>query len=132
VATGPALSKNRCPEGGIDVDVGDYNNDGWLDICVTNTESNTLYQNMGDGTFTDVSKLTNLGGVTAILVGFGTKFMDFDNDGNLDLFVANGHVQDETTVKGQVPLTLQRDQLSHNNRDGIYYELTSPLSEKWC
>ena len=106
VATGPALSKNRCPEGGIDVDVGDYNNDGWLDIFVTNTESNTLYQNMGDGTFTDVSELTNLGGVTATLVGFGTKFMDFDNDGNLDLFVANGYAQDETTVKGQVPLAL--------------------------
>ena len=50
---------------------------------------------MGDGTFTDVSELTNLGRVTATLVGFGTKFMDFDNDGNLDLFVANGHVQDE-------------------------------------
>ena len=106
VAAGPALSKSGWPEVGMDVDVGDYNNDGWLDIFVTNTESNTLYQNMGDGTFTDVSELTNLGGVTATLVGFGTKFMDFDNDGNLDLFVANGYAQDETTVKGQVPLGL--------------------------
>jgi len=130
MATGTALSKTGWPEGGMGVDVGDYNNDGWLDIFVTNTESNTLYQNMGDGTFSDVSEPTNLGGVTAALVGFGTRFIDFDNDGDLDLFVANGHVQDEITTTGELSVAFQRDQLYRNNGDGTYRELSSPDQRK--
>ena len=130
MATGTALSKDGWPEGGMGVDVGDYNNDGWLDIFVTNTESNTLYQNMADGTFLDVSESTNLGGVTATLVGFGTKFIDFDNDGNLDLFIANGHVQDSISIDGNISVALQRDQLYRNNGEGAYYELSSPSKRK--
>src|SRR5712692_3204666 len=78
---------------GMNVEVGDYDNDGWLDIYVTNItdeymkECNMLWHNNGDGTFTDVSKET---GTCATLWGWGGKFGDFDNDGWLDLFVVNG------------------------------------------
>ncbi|MBZ5507107.1 MAG: CRTAC1 family protein [Acidobacteriia bacterium] len=78
---------------GMNVDVADYDNDGWLDIYITNItdeymkECNMLWHNSGDGTFTDVAKETatcNTGW------GWAAKFGDFDNDGWLDLFVVNG------------------------------------------
>ncbi|MBS1856999.1 MAG: CRTAC1 family protein [Acidobacteria bacterium] len=78
---------------GMNVDVGDYDNDGWLDIYVTNItdeymkECNMLWHNNHDGTFLDVSKETQ---TCATLWGWAAKFGDFDNDGWLDLFVVNG------------------------------------------
>jgi enediyne biosynthesis protein E4 len=78
---------------GMNVDIADYDNDGWLDIYVTNItdeymkECNMLWHNNHDGTFTDVSKET---GTCATLWGWSAKFGDFDNDGWPDLFVVNG------------------------------------------
>jgi len=77
----------------MNVDVADYDNDGWLDIYVTNItdeymkECNMLWHNNRDGTFTDVSKET---GTCSTLWGWAAKFGDFDNDGWQDLFVVNG------------------------------------------
>jgi hypothetical protein len=78
---------------GMNADVGDYDNDGWLDIYVTNItdeymkECNMLWHNNHDGTFTDLSKET---GTCETLWGWSAKFGDYDNDGLLDLFVVNG------------------------------------------
>ncbi len=78
---------------GMNVDVGDYDNDGLLDIYVTNItdeymkECNMLWHNNGDGTFTDLSRET---GTCSTLWGWAAKFADFDNDGWLDLFVVDG------------------------------------------
>jgi len=78
---------------GMNADVGDYDNDGWLDVYVTNItdeymkECNMLWHNNGDGTFTDLSKET---GTCPTLWGWAAKFGDFDNDSLLDLFVVNG------------------------------------------
>jgi len=78
---------------GMNVDVADYDNDGWLDIYVTNItdeymkECNMLWHNSGDGTFTDVAKET---GTCNTGWGWAAKFSDFDNDGWQDLFVVNG------------------------------------------
>ena len=78
---------------GMNVDVADYDNDGWLDIYVTNItdeymkECNMLWHNNGDGTFTDISKET---GSCETGWGWAAKFADFDNDGWQDLFVVNG------------------------------------------
>ena len=78
---------------GMNVDVADYDNDGWLDIYVTNItdeymkECNMLWHNNHDGTFTDVSRET---GTCETLWGWSAKFGDFDNDGWPDLFVVNG------------------------------------------
>jgi hypothetical protein len=78
---------------GMNADVGDYDNDGWLDIYVTNItdeymkECNMLWHNNQDGTFTDISKET---GTCATLWGWAAKFGDFDNDGWQDIFVVNG------------------------------------------
>lgn len=81
---------------GMNAEFGDYNNDGWLDIYVANIstdefleEGNVLHENLGDGSFVDVAVETNCwdGGW-----GWGCKFMDFDNDGDLDIFAVNGFV----------------------------------------
>jgi hypothetical protein len=77
----------------MNVDLGDYDRDGWLDIYVTNItdeymkECNMLWHNNGDGSFTDLSKET---GTCNTLWGWGAKWGDFDNDGWEDLFVVNG------------------------------------------
>lgn len=68
------------------VAVGDYDNDGWLDLYVTTFGANVLYHNEGDGTFTDVTKRA---GVAEARWSAGASFVDYDRDGHLDLFVAN-------------------------------------------
>ena len=78
---------------GMNAEVGDYDNDGWLDVYVTNItdeymkECNMLWHNNGDGTFTDLSKET---GTCGTLWGWAAKFGDFDNDGLQDIFAVNG------------------------------------------
>jgi len=80
---------------GMNVEMGDYDNDGWLDIYVTNItepylyECNMLWRNNGDFTFMDVSKVL---GVCDTEWGWGAKFIDFNNDGFLDLYVLNGFI----------------------------------------
>jgi hypothetical protein len=74
--------------------VGDYDNDGRVDLYVTNfsDDSNTLRHNDGEGNFTDVTFQSGHGEVTIPFLGWGTSFLDYDNDGWKDLLVANGHV----------------------------------------
>ncbi len=88
---------------GMGVDAADYNNDGWLDLFVSNVDHETysLYRNNKDETFDDVSPATGLAAATRLLSGWGLKFFDYDNDGNLDLLLANGHP--DTMVGRRMP-----------------------------
>jgi len=92
--SGVALNENGREQAGMGLAVGDYDNDGRVDFHVTNfsDDSNTLYHNDGDDNFTDVTFQVGLGEVSIPFLGWGTSFVDFDNDGWLDLFVVNGHV----------------------------------------
>ncbi len=93
---GVALSGEGNAEAGMGIAVGDYDADGDLDLFVTNfmNETNTLYRNEDGRGFQDVTVAASLSGVSRPFVGFGTFFFDYDNDGWLDLFVTNGHVDD--------------------------------------
>jgi hypothetical protein len=89
-----ALNENGSSFAGMGVDFADYDNDGWPDIFVTalSLEGFVLFRNDHDGTFDDVSEKSGIQQASRYLGGWGTKMLDFDNDGWKDLFVANSHV----------------------------------------
>ncbi|HKS30253.1 MAG TPA: CRTAC1 family protein [Pyrinomonadaceae bacterium] len=93
-ASGMALNEQGREQAGMGLAVGDYNSDGRVDFYVTNfsDDSNTLRRNEGEGIFADVTLQSGHGEVTMPFLGWGTCFVDYDNDGWLDLLVANGHV----------------------------------------
>ncbi len=92
--SGIALNENGREQAGMGLGVGDYNNDGLVDFYITNfsDDSNTLYRADGDANFTDATYQAGLGEPTIPFLGWGTAFIDFDNDGWKDILVANGHV----------------------------------------
>ena len=110
--SGFALNDEGREQASMGIAVGDYNRDGRVDFCITNfsDDYNTLYRNDGDASFTDVSHASEIANPTIPFLGWGTGFLDFDNDGLLDLFFANGHVypgvdkQDWGTTWAQRPL----------------------------
>jgi hypothetical protein len=94
--TGTSHSESGREESGMGVTAGDYDDDGWPDLFVSNfvSQTNTLYHNEGrGGLFLDESTNSGLGPVSLPRVGWGTRFFDYDLDGWLDLFVVNGHVE---------------------------------------
>lgn len=98
---------------GMGVDSADFNQDGWMDLFVANIdrEMYSIYQNNHDETFDDEAGPTGIGSATRLMSGWGLKFFDYDNDGNLDLFLANGNPDDlieslHSQVKYQEPLML--------------------------
>jgi hypothetical protein len=103
------------PQAGMGTDCADYNGDGLPDLFVTNfaEELNTLYENRGDGIFEDVSTKAGLGSGYGPL-GFGTKMFDADNDGDLDLYVTNGHVIDNVKLYQPGQAYAQKDLLYEN------------------
>src|ERR1700759_4873761 len=81
---------------GMGTDSADFNQDGWMDLFVANIdhERYSLYQNDHDETFDDKARPTGISAATQLMSGWGLKFFDYDNDGNLDLFLANGNPDD--------------------------------------
>lgn len=81
---------------GMGVDSADVNQDGWMDLFVSNIDEEifSLYRNKRDGSFEDVAMQSGIGMATRWLSGWGLKFFDYDNDGNLDLILANGFPDD--------------------------------------
>jgi hypothetical protein len=93
--TGVAYGENGGVFAGMGTDFADYNNDGWPDIFVNAlaNQKYTLFRNQ-KGTFEDVSNSSGVGAITMLHSGWGAKMVDYDNDGWLDLFIAQGHVMD--------------------------------------
>jgi enediyne biosynthesis protein E4 len=120
--SGIAISGDGLEQGSMGVDWGDYLHDGRMAMFVTNfvEQPDTLYRNMGENGFADASWPAKLARPTYPMVGWGTAFFDPDNDGWLDLLVANGHVYPQTdsipdTTGYRQPLMLFR-----NKRDGRF------------
>jgi enediyne biosynthesis protein E4 len=97
---GVAFSQDGRARSGMGVDSADYDQDGWQDLFVTNVDQEmySIYHNHHDETFDDVAGPTGIGGTTRLMSGWGLKFFDYDNDGNVDLFIANGHPDDKIEV----------------------------------
>src|SRR2546426_419623 len=96
-ASGTAVDGFGSPQGSMGATVGDVNHDGLQDIFVTNfiDQQNTLYVNEGNNLFSDRTNNFNLGLIGFHYSGWGTKLVDFDNDGWLDLFITNGHTMEQ-------------------------------------
>jgi enediyne biosynthesis protein E4 len=113
---GVAYSADGRARSGMGVDSADFNDDGWMDLFVANIDREmfSIYQNSQDETFDDQAGPTGIGVATRLMSGWGLKFFDYDNDGNLDLFLANGNPDDlieslHSQVKYQEPLMLFRN-----------------------
>ena len=127
--SGFAVNGDAREQASMGIAVGDYNRDGKVDLYVTNfsDDYNTLYRNDGDGNFSDVSFRAGVAEATIPFLGWGTGFLDFDNDGLADIFVANGHVypgvdgQDWGTTFAQRPLLFR-------NIDGTKFEQVPPAT----
>jgi hypothetical protein len=112
-----AFSENGQPRSGMGVDAADFDGDGWEDLFVANIDREmfSLYRNQHDETFADVAFANGVAQATRLLSGWGLKFFDYDNDGLIDLILANGHPDDmierySTQVKYKEPLVLFHNQ----------------------
>jgi hypothetical protein len=128
---GVALSGDGMEQGSMGVDWGDYLHEGRLSMIVTNfvEQGSTLYHNLGKDNFADVSVRAKLMRPTYPYVSWGTAFFDMDNDGWIDLFVANGHVYPQVdTIAGgasyRQPMLLFR-----NHRDGTFDDVSQALAD---
>ncbi len=123
---GLAFNESGEPTAAMGVAVGDSDGDGRPDILVTNfyEEGVTLFRNLGGGRFEVATPRARLKVPTRGRLGFGTGFADFDNDGALDLFIANGHVNDVTPLR--MPYRM-KPQLFRNDGHGRFSDV-SPAS----
>ncbi len=114
--TGVAFNSDGREQAGMGIDTADYDNDGWPDIVKTNfsDDSNNLYHNDGNGQLSDRAASTKFGPVSIPFLGFGAKFLDFDNDGWKDIFIANGHVNPQVDQHSFGVTYAERPLMFHN------------------
>jgi len=127
--TGVGFNENGRAEAGMGVDFGDVNRDGWLDLFVTNFsgETNTLYLNEKNGFLVDATSRTGLGHPSINLLGFGTKFVDLDLDGWLDIFIVNGHVIDNIKLFNRDYTHAQQKQIFINQGNETFLDQTKTI-----
>src|SRR5260370_22800237 len=111
----------RC---GMGVDAGDYNNDGWQDLFVTNfnRERFSIYRNRGDLTFSDEAGSSGIGTATQMYSGWGVKFYDYDLDGEVDLILCTGH-PDDLIEKISSTLTYREPLMLFHNEGGKFVNM---------
>ena len=121
---GVAYSDSGAPRSGMGVDAADYDGDGWQDLFVANIDQElfSLYQNQKDLTFID--KPGEIGQATRLLSGWGLKFFDYDNDGDPDLILANGHPDDMVEIQS-LKVKYKEPLLMFENVNGKYKNVTA-------
>jgi hypothetical protein len=126
---GAAVNGAGNSEASMGIDAGDFDNDGDEDLFITNwlNQMNTLYVNTGGGLFEDRKAASGLGAPSLAKTGFGTAWFDYDNDGWLDLFTANGSVSMiEAQLRANDPFPLKmQNQLYRNTRDGRFADVSA-------
>lgn len=132
--SGVAYSDSGAPRSGMGVDATDYDNDGWQDLFVANIDQElfSLYHNEKDLTFID--RPGEIGPATRLLSGWGLRFFDYDNDGDPDLILANGHPDDMVEIQS-LKVKYKEPLLMFENVNGTYKHVSSisgaPFSKDW-
>src|SRR5580698_5115015 len=125
---GVGLSVFGKPRSGMGVDAADYDQDGWIDLFEANVdhEMYSLYHNDKNEVFTDVANPNGIGAATRMMSGWGLKFFDYDNDGNIDLLLCNGHPDDE--VEKRIEFVTFREPMLLFRNTGKGFENVSAAS----
>jgi hypothetical protein len=131
VEAGCAFAESGTALAGMGIGIADYDHDGREDLFVTNfsNQPNTLYRNMGQGRFQDVSMETGVALPHMQFLSFGCEFFDYDADGWPDLIVANGHVQLHADSASPGVTYSERKQLFHNEGGQRFAEVTTGLGD---
>jgi len=126
---GIALSDNGKAEAGMGTDAADMNGDDRLDVFITHLdlEHARLYRNLGDGSFEDATFAAKLGYATFRYSGFGTCFIDYDNDGARDIFMANGHILDNVELFHAETRYAEPKLVYRNNGRGLFENMSDRL-----
>jgi len=135
VTTGMAYSESGATRGGMGIDVGDADGDGYIDIAVGNfsQEMSALYRGSAGGFFVDDAPQAGIGLPTLMTLAFGTLFFDYDSDGLLDLLLVNGHIEPEINKTQRLQKYTQPPHLFRNESNGSFRPMIdkagSPLTE---
>jgi hypothetical protein len=126
VTAGMGLTARGQTMAAMCISLGDYDNDGWLDLYISDFQksSDHLWHNDGKGFFDEVSDEAGITVPTRDVLSFGGGFVDYDNDGWLDLFIANGHVYPEVEQVTPEVRYKQRNSLFHNEKNGKFSEVS--------
>jgi enediyne biosynthesis protein E4 len=128
---GVGYSADGKTQAGMGTDIADYDGDGFLDLTKTNLdfEYNSMYRGGAAGIFSDESYASGIAEVSLNFVGFGTFFFDFDNDGLLDIFVANGHIIDNIHLFNSVSTYREPNFLFENQGVGVFREIGASVGD---
>jgi enediyne biosynthesis protein E4 len=120
--SGTAYNRDGLTQGGMGVDWGDFNNDGRMDLVVATfqNEPKSLYRNDGNQLYSEIGGTFGLSAVTTAYIAWTVKFIDYDNDGWLDLFITNGHSQDNAEAVEKGRTYAQPLQLFHNEAGTVF------------
>jgi hypothetical protein len=127
LVAGVSVASDGKARAGMGTAFGDADGDGRLDLVVTNheTEMHSLFRNAGGGVFTDATASSGVGPATLRYVGFGVVFADYDNDGDLDLAIVNGHVIDNIAMTRSGAKHAQRRLLLENTGTGRFRDASA-------
>jgi hypothetical protein len=126
VFNGTAYNAYGDENASMGVDCGDYDNDGWLDFLMTSYQGEmpVLYRNLGNGVFEDVVHISGAGEGAFSHVNWGNGLVDFDNDGDLDVFIANGHTEDNIDLWDDSTAYRARNLVLMNDGTGHFTNIT--------
>jgi len=129
VAAGIAFSEDGVARAGMGVDAGDYDRSGHPSLIITNFANQmiSLYHNEGNGLFVDEAPRSEVGRNTLVTLGFGCFFFDYDNDGWLDIFVADGHIENEIERVQKRVSYAEPPHLFRNLGGGKFQEVTAQV-----
>src|SRR6202790_3924898 len=132
VSAGIAFSEDGVARAGMGVDAADYDRSGSASLIITNFANQmlSLYHNEGNGLFVDEAPRSEVGRATLVTLGFGCFFFDYDNDGWQDIFIADGHIEDQIESVQKRVSYAEPPHLFRNLGSGKFQEVTNKVSER--